>query len=470
MKKRKSYSRRKFLGTASCAALGSATLLNGLLNLQMSSALAAPSYHLSFQPEEDYKALICILLAGGNDSYNMLVPTDAGPYNDYAATRSNQTLARESLLPIVADGLNESYGLHPAMPELKQLFDQGNLAFLANVGTLIEPIQNKVDVDSGVAKLPLGLFSHADQVQQWQTSIPSERSSIGWAGRMADILQASSNSSDISMNISLSGNNVFQAGNQSIEFTISPYGEGSSGIEGYNGPEVFNQIRTQAVKGLLEQQYQDVFKQTYADIIHDSQQNHELFKASISSVNLNTLFSPNFLSQSFQMIAKTIGARQALGMSRQTFFVVLPGFDNHDELLNNHQGLLRTLSLGMGELQQALNELNIADKVTTFTISDFARTLTSNGNGTDHAWGGISMMMGGAVKGRKMYGEYPSLALRSNLDVGGGVLVPKVSSDEYFAELALWFGVAPSDLPLVLPNIGNFYSPNPQTAPIGFLL
>ena len=173
---------------------------------------------------------------------------------------------------------------------------------------------------------------------------------------------------------------------------------------------------------------------------------------------------------SFQMIAKTIGARQALGMSRQTFFVVLPGFDNHDELLNNHQGLLRTLSLGMGELQQALNELNIADKVTTFTISDFARTLTSNGNGTDHAWGGISMMMGGAVKGRKTYGEYPSLALRSNLDVGGGVLVPKVSSDEYFAELALWFGVAPSDLPLVLPNIGNFYSPNPQTAPIGFLL
>lgn len=468
--KKKTYSRRNFLGTASCAALGSATLLNGLLNLKMSSALAAPSYQLSYQPEEDYKALICILLSGGNDAYNMLVPTDPGPYNDYTVTRSNQALASGDLLPINAEGLSENYGLHPAMPEMKQLFDQGNLAFLANVGTLIEPFQNKLDFESNLAKHPLGLFSHADQIQQWQTSIPQERSNIGWAGRMADIMQASSSSSDISMNISLSGNNVFQAGNQAIEFTISPYGGGSEGIAGYNEPEIFNQIRTQAVKGLLEQQYQDVFKQTYADVIQGSQANHELFKTAVSSVNLNTIFSPDFLAQSFQMIAKTIGARQALGMSRQTFFVVLPGFDNHDELLNNHQGLLRMLSRAMGELQQALNELNIADKVTTFTISDFARTLTSNGNGTDHAWGGISMMMGGAVKGKKIYGEYPSLALRSEKDLGGGVLLPSVSSDEYFAELALWFGVSPSDLPLVLPNIGNFYSPSSQSAPIGFLL
>ncbi len=170
-----------------------------------------------------------------------------------------------------------------------------------------------------------------------------------------------------------------------------------------------------------------------------------------------------------EMIAKTIGARDALGMRRQIFFVDYGGWDHHDELLNNQNEMLGVLSKGMSAFQASMQELGMAEQVTTFTISDFARTLTSNGNGTDHGWGGNALVMGGAVNGSRMYGQYPSLALKSALDLGIGVLIPKLSTDEYFAELALWLGVSPSDLPLMFPNLGNFYTPG-TGAPLGFLL
>ncbi|MEO1589636.1 MAG: DUF1501 domain-containing protein, partial [Bacteroidota bacterium] len=188
-----------------------------------------------------------------------------------------------------------------------------------------------------------------------------------------------------------------------------------------------------------------------------------------SQVNLNSIFSPSYVSQSFQMIAKTIAARDLLGVNRQTFFLTFGGWDHHDELLNTQAGMLSVLSKGMGEFYAALEEMGLSQDVTTFTISDFARTLTSNGNGTDHGWGGNAMVMGGSVKGGRIYGQYPSLELEQDLDVGDGVLIPTTSTDEYFAELALWLGVAPSDLSLVLPNINTFYSPTSSTPPIGFL-
>jgi uncharacterized protein (DUF1501 family) len=170
-----------------------------------------------------------------------------------------------------------------------------------------------------------------------------------------------------------------------------------------------------------------------------------------------------------KMIARTIQVRQQLGLKRQTFFVRFDGWDHHDELLNNHSQMLGILSKAMSEFQSALKELNLEDKVTTFTISDFARTLTSNGNGTDHAWGGNVMVMGKQVKGKEVYGQYPNLILNSEIELGGGVLIPKVSTDEYFAELALWYGVSPSDLPLLFPNIGNFYNTMSGQGPLGFM-
>lgn len=461
-------SRRHFLGKASCAAIGSVTLFSGLFNLKASGLLASNAHRMNFRPENDYRALVCILLAGGNDSFNMLVPSDNSSFNTYQETRSNMSLNQNDLLSLSAG--SGSFGVHPSMPEVQQLFNQNKLAFLANVGTLVDPISDRAQFESGMGRLPLGLFSHADQIMQWQTSVPNSRSANGWGGRLADLLMASNSSSDISMNISLAGNNMFQVGNQVVPYAITPFGQGSTGMLGYEEPGTLSQIRSAAVNNLLEQQYQDIFKQTYADVIRNGQESHELFSSAVANIGLSTIFSPSYLSQSLSMVARTIAARNALGMNRQTFFITLDGFDNHDELLNAHSALMTDLSKGLGEFDAAMEELGLSNDVTTFTISDFARTLTSNGNGTDHGWGGNVIVTGGAVKGGKIYGQYPSLEVNQNLDVGGGVLIPTMSTDEYFAELALWLGVAKSDLPLVLPNLGNFYDLQNTDAPIGFLL
>ena len=462
------YNRRRFLGTASCAAIGSTTFFSTLFNLGMANEAAGRSAKNSLNPSNDYKALVCILLAGGNDSFNMLVPTSNTAYNAYSNTRSNQALAQNSLLGLshLAGGM-PSLGVHPSMPEVQSMYNSGRLAFISNVGTLVEPT-TKTQFENGGVTLPLGLFSHADQIQQWQTSVPQTRSSSGWGGRMADILQSMNNNQNISMNISLSGRNFFQSGNQSSEYTINPTGTGSIGIEGYNGDDMIDMIRTTAVDNLLEDQYVDIFKKTYADVTRNAQSSHQQFSSAIGGVNLSTTFSTSRLSQSMQMVAKTIAARNTLDVCRQTFFITFGGWDHHDELLNNQAGMLTVVSKALNEFNNAMNELGMANNVTTFTISDFARTLTSNGNGTDHAWGGNVMVMGGKVNGGRVYGEYPSLALNSSLDVGNGVLIPTLSTDEYFAELAQWYGVSNSDINNIFPNLMNFYSANGQP-PIGFM-
>ena len=468
--KHTTYSRRKFLGTASCGAIGTATVFSSLFNLGMSNVLAGTRPRsFSLDAGEDYKALVCILLSGGNDSYNMLVPVDEDPYAAYSTSRSELTLDSSALLPLNGgDDQGRSFALHPAMGEVQQLYNQGKAAMVANVGTLIQPVTRQEFYNDSVP-LPLGLFSHSDQAQQWQTSIPQSRSASGWGGRIADIMRELNTNPDLSMNISLAGNNAFQAGRETVSYSITNYGGGSVGLKGFDQDHPFFALQKATVKSLLEQQYQDVFKQTYAEVINNGQANHELFSGAVRSVNFNTIFSDNYISQNLQMIAKVIGARQALGMRRQTFFLNYGGWDHHDELLNNQAEMLAVLSKGLGEFQSALAELDIEEGVTTFTISDFARTLTSNGNGTDHAWGGNCLVQGGAVQGGKVYGDYPDLTLNSNLELGGGVLIPTLSSDEYFAELALWFGVAPSDLGLIFPNLGNFYSTSGNSAPIGFM-
>ena len=465
--KHKHISRRKFLGTASCAAIGSTTFFSTLFNLGMANAAASRALEIE-DTTNDYKALVCILLAGGNDSFNMLVPREGQAYTDYAATRSNQTLGQGTLLPITdAMGNNPALGLHPSMPEMQTLFNDQKLAFIANIGTLVEPT-TLAQYQNGGVTLPLGLFSHSDQIQQWQTSVPQSRSAYGWGGRMSDILQDMNNNQNISMNISLSGRNVFQSGNQTAEYTIRPNGTGSIGIQGYGGTSAFDQIRTTAISSLMEQQYTDMFTQTYADVVKNAQDTHQLFSGAVENINLNTAFNSDYLAQSLNMVARTIAARETLDVCRQTFFITYSGWDHHDELLNNQAGMLTVVSQALNQFNSAMEELGLSDKVTTFTVSDFARTLTSNGNGTDHGWGGNCMVMGGSVNGGQIYGEYPTLALDSSLDTGNGVLVPTLSTDEYFAELASWFGVNNSDLTNIFPNLLNFYSPG-ATPPIGFM-
>jgi len=468
-KKRKGMSRRNFLGTASCAAIGSTTFLSSFLNLGVINSLAAmPRPKAS--PDGDYKALVCILLAGGNDSFNMLVPRNAGHYSEYATSRSNLALAQGDLLPLnFTDTNGKQFGLHPSMPEVQTLFNDNKLAFVSNIGTLVEPI-TKAQYVSGGVPVPVGLLSHADQIQQWQTSIPQMRSSKGWGGRMADILHATNGNQDISMNISLSGTNIFQVGSSSAEYAIRASAGGSVGINVLEGTSPLDMALKGGAESLLAQQYQDIFKSTFVNKINDSQANHEVFSAAIGQApTLSTTFSDNAVSANMELIAKTIAVRDVLNVSRQTFFINFGGWDHHDEVLNNQVAMLGVLSKALSEFQAAMEELGLADCVTTFTASDFGRTLTSNGNGSDHAWGGNVMVMGGSVAGGQVYGNYPSLALNSNDDVGGAILLPTLSTDQYFAELAKWFGVSNGDIPYVLPNINNFYDPNSASLPIGFM-
>lgn len=465
----KGMSRRKFLGTASCAAIGSTTFLTSLLNLGVANSLAGMSQP-KISANGDYKALVCILLAGGNDSFNMLVPRNNTHYNEYATTRSNLALPQGELLPLnFTDGNGKQFGLHPAMPEVQGLFNDNKLAFVSNVGTLVEPT-TKAQYLNGSVSVPLGLLSHADQIQQWQTSLPQTRSSKGWGGRMADILQAGNANQNISMNISLSGTNVFQVGNNATEYAIRAAAGGSVGINVLEGNSALDLALKNGAESLLAQQYQDIFKSTFTNKINDSQANHEEFSAAIGQAPLlSTNFSDNPMSANMELIAKTIAARDTLNVNRQTFFVLFGGWDHHDGVLDNQTAMLSVVSKAMAEFQTAMEELDVADCVTTFTASDFGRTLTSNGNGSDHAWGGNVMVMGDSVNGGQIFGNYPSLALNSNDDVGGAILLPTTSTDEYFAELSQWFGVENGDLSYVLPNIGNFYDPSSQNAPIGFM-
>ncbi len=465
--------RRNFLGKASCAAIGSSTLFSSLISLKALNAAAADRYALE-GGNEDYKALVCLMLSGGLDSFNMLVPTSNAEYNAYSQSRSNLALSKEELLELqVRQGDGRNFGLHEAMPNVTQLFNQQKASFISNVGTLVQPVSRQEVLDEA-STLPLGLFSHSDQTQQWQTALPQARSAtVGWGGKIADLIRDMNQTQDISMNVSLSGTNVFQAGNNTIEYVIDPY-QGSIGINGYerdNMYNVFNIQRSNAIDNLIEFEYEDVFKKTYVDVIRRSRDAHLLFQEALEEVGtLNTEFPDNYLAQSFNMVARTIAARDILGMKRQIFFIDFGGWDHHDELLNSQYGMLLEVDRALGQFLNSLEEVGVADCVTTFTLSEFGRTLTSNGNGTDHGWGGNVLVLGGEqLNGGRIFGEYPDLTLDSELEVGGGVFLPTISTDQYFAELARWFGVSNASLIDIFPNLRNFYDSNSQEMPIGFL-
>lgn len=462
-------SRRKFFGQASCAAIGASTLWSSLVNLKAFSAAALANSTTMLDPE--YKALVCVFLSGGNDSYNMLMPRTPSEYNEYATTRSNLAIPLNEMLPIFPDAAGgRLFGLHPSMMRTQQLFNSGKMAFLSNVGTLVRPT-TKDEIWQGQPDLPLGLFSHSDQGQQWMTGLPNGRSGTGWGGKVADLIKDMNTNANISMNLSLSGTNIFQTGQETIEFALDPY-DGSSGIYGYGNNEewnVFDRMRTRAINSMLDKEYQNMFEKTYIDVVRRSRDGHIQFQEAIGNVpQLQTTFTDNYLSRSFQMAAYSMAAHESLGMKRQIFFIDYGGWDHHDEVLNTQAGMLYELDTALGEFSDALAELGLGSQVTTFSLSEFSRTLTSNGNGTDHAWGGNVMVMGDDVIGKRIYGEYPTLALESNVEIGSGVLIPQVSADQYFAELALWFGVNPSDLPTIFPTLTNFYQPG-SGMPIGFL-
>jgi len=454
--------RRRFLSHTCKLGMASATLSSTLLQLGLARTAVAAT--------PGYRALVCILLAGGNDSYNMLVPVDADQFAEYQALRSDLALAPGSALPLAGTTASgRRYGVHPGMPELQALYAAGEAAMIANVGTLLEPF-DAAAFAAGTASVPLGLFSHSDQINQWQTGVADQRIAQGWGGRIADMMQGVNMANGISMNISLSGTNVFQSGNQVTEYSIESAGDGATGINAYDDGTPFGAFRKQMVDDLLAVPQAQIMRREYGRRLRNAIDSQSVFVAALqASTAPTTVFTDNPFSQSLRQIARVIGARNALGATRQTFFVTVGGWDHHDEVLNNQARMLPMISGGLQEFRDALFELGVFNDVTTFTVSDFGRTLTSNGRGSDHGWGGHQVVMGGGVNGGQIVGDYPLLQAASPLDVGRGIYAPTTSVDEYFAELALWFGVPAADLERVLPNVRRFYVPGSGAPPLGFL-
>ena len=485
--------RRSFLGSSSCAAISSIPLLNTLINLRLAGSIANAAPPLA----GEYRAIVCLFLSGGNDSYNLLTPfsgpstTHADSYQEYANSRGNLTLSKE---PSSAQHLHEihplntpgrTFGVHPSMPNLAARFAAGDAAFVANVGTLIEPVQNRSQVIAAAKHLPLGLYSHSDQIEQWQTSVPHSRSGIGWAGKMMDLIKDINPNQAVSMNISMDGSNIFQSGVTGAEYAVNPGNVyqpegGAVALEGYAqdylADQGFTNAASAAVDGLLAKNYSNLLQQTYQQKRRTAQEAYSLYHgATAGTLPGNIIFPNTALGRQLRQVCKTIMGRTSLGAVRQTFFVNRGGWDHHSDTLTLQLGMLEEVDDAIGAFWAQLVALGVENQITLFSGSDFGRTLTSNDQGSDHAWGGNHFVMGGSVVGKKIYGEFPSLALNPEsgaeinpLDTGRGRLIPTTSCDQYFAELALWLGVSQSSLPLILPNIGNFYAANSVTPPLGF--
>jgi len=464
------HSRRGFLTQLGlgCASVGTTSLLSGITNLGLINAAAAANRPIFAPANNGYKAIVCLMLSGGNDSYNMLVPRGDTEYQEYADVRTNLALAQDSLRPInPLNDVGQELGLHPNLENIQGLFDSGNAAFVANIGALVRPT-TMAQFELG-NNLPQGLYSHSDQSLHWQTALPQNLSNLGWGGKLADILHTNNNNQNISMNISLNGVNTFQKGNVIREFSVEPGGNDVT-INGSNSTNFYNTIRRQTLDSLLETSYQNIFEKAYADTVRGSKDNAIEFAAALEQgTPITTAFGGDDLSQRLESVAKIIAAHGPLGVNAQTFFVQHEGYDTHDNIIVEHGELMSELDAAINSFYQAVEEIGMQNDVVVFTASDFARKLTSNGDGSDHAWGGNALVLGGSIEGKKIYGDYPSLYLDNPQDVGRGRILPTTSCDELFAELALWMGASTAALPDILPNIENFWSPDPTTRPLGIL-
>ena len=414
-------------------------------------------------PFSDYRALVCVFLFGGNDSWNMVVPRSQAEYDVYANSRQNLALDRDALLPIApltSDGVD--YGLHPSMAGLQALFDSGRAAFVNNVGPLIEPM-TKDQYESGSVQLPPQLFSHNDQQDQWFTLKGRAPARTGWAGRIADLIRTEVAGQQLPTNASLFGASLFQAGDDTVAYVMGPGGPIT--FEGF-GDGGFGLAQREAFERIIGAEYGSIYERAFAAVQQRAVSTADLVTAAIAGApTINTAFPASQLGEQLETVARLIAVRDRLGMERQIFFVAAGGFDTHDDQNELQPGLLGDVSDSMKAFYDATVELGIAGNVTTFTQSDFGRTLTSNGDGTDHAWGGIQIVTGDAVAGRELYGDYPLLAIGGPEDVGGGRFIPSTSSDQFAATLARWFGIPDADLATVAPHLDNFVQRD-----LGFML
>ena len=419
----------------------------------------------------DYKALVCVFMYGGNDYANTVVPYDptnyalyhqiragAGGENESGIALARADLAATALTPsggqVLTDNLQ--YALAPQLAGLKSLWDQGKVAVQLNVGPLIRPttLLEYNHTNRVAYPLPPKLFSHNDQQSIWQSN-GSEGSTIGWGGKLGDIALSSNATNSLLTCISASGNAVFVAGHQALQYQISP--AGAIKIAAADPAQNNWQGLRDAVTALITRSSTHAFEEELAVVTRRSMAMEGVVNAALSGVNPNTVFpGGNPLAAQLKIVARLIGAGAALGLKRQVFFVSLGGFDNHNLLMQDHPNLMQRVNDAMSAFYAATVELGVANKVTTFTASDFGRTLSSNADGSDHGWGSHQFVMGGAVNGGRYYGTAPHVSIQTDDQVGQGRLLPSTAVDQFAATLARWFGCSAAELPGILPNIGNF--------------
>ncbi len=512
-------SRRSFLQRFGSAALGTTVLARTINELKiLNSAMAAGP------DPQDYKALICVFLNGGNDSNNMIIPTIPAEWENYAAIRGPVLAIPNAITgdPATALAMNSrngtgnypaddyhDYGFHPAMPEMRTLFNAGVVAPVFNVGTLSFPLTKIQYSDKSVPRPPQ-LFSHSDQQTQWQTSLPDQPYTSGWGGRIADLFTAANYNFNggISMAVTLAGSNIFEVSSSNL---APPYAITTGGAVQISNISGNKRVALDAIlaankasPNLQTQAYGEIFDHSidqaeslttalgFNDTVGEAPWlNH--FNTSITTPNGGSTFTSGLMSQ-MRMVARLIhlgsrplGINGGLGMRRQIFFIQVGGYDTHTNQTNNagetttdnaavilgdHANRLAELSKVLNALYQALSDMGtppgfttpLKDSVTAFTASDFSRTFPANGYGSDHGWGGHQLVMGGAVKGGATYGKFPTLAVNGPDDTSTGRWIPTTAVDQYGATLASWFGVDSEGINTVFPNLGRFSTPN-----LGFL-
>ena len=435
---------------------GAAATVAGLSRFGMMNALA--------QTATDYKALVCIFLFGGSDSHNMLVPQEQNAYNAYRNIRGSLALPDTSakLLPVSAAN-GTPYALSDGLASIHPLWAQQKLAAVANVGMLVQPL-TRAQYLAGAAPLPTNLFSHSDQVIAMQAGNPNGSGGTGWAGRVADAVQSLNGASGFPAAISMSGSALFCTGSIVQSASLIPGFDLS--LNGMNAwPASATAARATALQEILTFDTGLALIQSANKVRKDALDLNAMLRSLSSSQPLSTQFPGTGLGRQLEQVAQIIRLRGSTGMRRQVFFCSLGGFDTHSSQGWTQWDLFRQVADAMNAFYNATVEMSLAGNVTTFTESDFGRTLQPSGSGSDHGWGSHYLVMGGAVRGGDVYGAFPAPALGGPDDASNrGVLIPTTSIDQYGATMAKWFGVSSAAMAQVFPNLANF-----NTTDLGFL-
>jgi uncharacterized protein (DUF1501 family) len=469
--------RRDFLRQTGCALVGGAALMSGIEDFGLVHAFAQGG-----SAATDYRALVCIFLNGGNDGNNTVVPIDAERFDAYRSVRSADGLALPA--PGLAGGLlpinptsGGAYGLHPALPELRTLFDNRQLAVVANVGPLVEPLTRDT-YRNGSGKRPSQLFSHSDQIAQWQTSVSNDTSATGWGGRTADRAAPLNGGASFPQVVSIAGTSLFATGAQTRPLGISDARTSLANVLPLNNPpggSGYTTAQTNARRAALDTLRGVDLGATLVKASRDVTEQAVQTSLALANPPAGLPALPDFpnttLGYQLEQVARLIQLRDTLNVKRQIFFCQLGGFDTHSNqmLANVHSALLIQVSQAMKIFYDATVALGVQNSVTSFTLSDFGRTLQPAGGGaavgSDHGWGNHHFVMGGAVRGGDLYGRYPTLAVGGPDDADTrGRWIPSTSVEQYAATLASWYGLSASDIPLVFPFIGRF-----PTANLGFM-